>query len=286
MNIYPIPKKFLEYQLIIYIKKGTPYHRVGIVMRQKYYILRQINIDDDLKEVIIQKLGEYNDKCNKQNIRHKPWIPFSKNQFTVDSIKNGKNKIVAVFDPSTHLVVKQYTSLSSAVKALKFLSEDFDFEMPSIYNESVIRSYMNKSSNNPNIFMFGYRWMPMDDLRQGKFVVNDSKNESNQIVRKVNTTTNETLEEFDTVKNAYEDWRNNMYSSSFVSDDSNGMEDFIGKYLDSGDTIDGIAWKRVSSIETNPSNRVTTDTLVKREPEANDEVSGIGQNPESDNPKD
>ena len=95
-------------------------------MREKYNVMRRLNFHDDLVHIspyIRDQLEVFVKSCKQE--RHdvakkkvnKSYIPFSKNHIKVSGIKRGQKKGVAVFDPSTNMIVKQYTSLQSATEA-------------------------------------------------------------------------------------------------------------------------------------------------------------------------
>ncbi len=160
------------------------------VMRQKYIVKRQLNIDSELNDYIRQKLGEFVAECKQnrvENSKHyvmenKPWIPLSKHQMVVPrSMNMVVLKAVAIFDPDTNMIVKQYSSMASACQVASFLHRlGFEYEM----NQLVISTFktnISKSSMDPSLLMFGYRWLRVADLRDGNFVLDKSRDNPNQV---------------------------------------------------------------------------------------------------------
>lgn len=160
------------------------------VMRQKYIVRRQLNIDSELSDYIRQKLGEFVAECKQNRVENamhyvmenKPWIPFSKYQMVVPRPQNTAiQKPVAIFDPDTNMIVKQYSSMSSSFLAASYLHRlGFQCEMNQVTN-STVKINISKSSKDPSVLMFGYRWLRVADLRDGNFVLDKSRDNPNEV---------------------------------------------------------------------------------------------------------
>jgi len=92
--------------------------------------------------------------------------------YQIIRIKN--EKAVGVFDPDTMMLVKQYSSSAAAGQAAVFLCESLNHDsgtkiekLQSSHVEAIIR----KSCRDPSLLLFGYRWLPVDNLRTGNFVI-------------------------------------------------------------------------------------------------------------------
>lgn len=96
--------------------------------------------------------------------------PKSGKKFMVHAT-NGKQ--IAIFDSVCGRVVKVYSSVKSASKAVEIiLKSGYECE----WNANASRTDLNlkliaeKSRNDPNSLLFGYRWLFLDDLNDGKVV--------------------------------------------------------------------------------------------------------------------
>lgn len=251
---------------------GTSYYKMAEVMRQKYNIMRRINIDNELDSFISQKLGEYTSECRQSRLEHanqnvkssKPWVPYCKNNVIVPIVVNrGIRKAVAVFDPSTNMIVKQYSSLASAVIAVDFLNKKLKFDCEiNTTSHQLVKAIINKSAMDPSLLIFGYRWICVDNLRNGNFIV--SENIQKTIIKKVSTASNATLAEFDSVEKAHVDWKGDKAKTATSNaENEDSIEYFTKQFLDGSETIDGITWKRVIDDEDNYAS--TDNIVVKRE---------------------
>ena len=262
-------------------QKGTSYYRMAKVMSQKYIVMRQINIDEGLSEYIRQQLGIYVAECKQSRLERANQlvqtkisrIPISKHQFQVSAAKRGVKKAVAVFDQSTNMVVKQYTSMASAGQAAMLLKKlGFECEINPVTQNSV-KSIISKSATDPSLLIFGYRWIRVEDLRSGQFVVDESE-KRRPIIQKVCSISNAKLAGFDTIEKAYQDWID--YRKACLSLPSSGrgeesIEYFIEKFLDGNEMIDGVWWERIKEGDKDKSsnNMMTRQPLIKMESEAN-----------------
>lgn len=243
---------------------GTSYYRMANVMRAKYYVMRRVNIDEKLNDFIRQQLGSFADECKQyrkefvdaKNSKNNPWIPFSKNELKVAAIKRGVKRSVAVFDPATNMIIKQYTSMNSAGQAAVLLQKlGFNCEVNTM-TPCVMKNVIHKSAMDPSQLIFGYRWLFVEDIRDGKFAV--AKNADKHIIRKKCTVSSATLAKFTSIESAYEDWLNTKKKriSLSTAEDKESIECFTEKFIDGEDTIDGIVWKKITIDDEEPSSTV------------------------------
>jgi len=223
-------------------------------MREKYYVMRRLNFDKELSPYISQQLGMFVDECKQsreENAKHKikkSWIPFSKNEFKVSAIQRGVKKAVAVLDPRTNMVVKQYTSMQSAAQAaMLILNLGFSCEI-NPFSSGVLKANLHKSANDPSILIFGYRWLFMEDLRKGRFKVSEKRT---TMIRKLCTASNAVMQDFETIEEAHEDWLEvKKYRVSLPpAVDGESLEFFKEKFLDGNEEIDGFSWHQITGAE-------------------------------------
>ena len=116
-------------------------------------------------------------------------------------------------------------------------------------------------ARDPKKLLFGYQWIPIDDLKSGKFKVKEADPyvSSSEQKSPTNTTTNVLILKEDTVsgaevrgfeseESAYQDWINERKSSVAASDEN--VEDtsfsaFVKSYLDGQASINGVIWKMI-----------------------------------------
>lgn len=93
--------------------------------------------------------------------------PKGKHKITVKVAKPSANRPVAIFDHVTGRIVKIYSSIRSANHAAhSLLSLGYRCEWPSA--QDLVKQVVSRSASDPSIFLFGYRWLMLDDLRDGK----------------------------------------------------------------------------------------------------------------------
>jgi hypothetical protein len=270
-----LTKTILNIECSKKIKTGSSYYRMAKVLSKKYILLRQLNIDEGLSGLnskILQYLGAFVVACRqfrqeeklKQTPVKKSWIPFSKNHIqVVYPARKGVRKPVAVFDPSTNMIVKQYSSKSSAcLAAVKIKTLGFKCETSRL-SDSYIKNMIHKSAMDPSLLLFGYRWILVEKLRNGNFLINDSE-EKNVTIKKVCTVSNVTLAEFDSIDSAYLDWKAQKEGNVLSESDDESKETFIKKTLEENKTENGICWKLISNNEKGKNNDDST-TAVKKE---------------------
>jgi hypothetical protein len=130
---------------------------------------------------------------------------------------NGRR--VALLDPDTRRIVKIFSTVKAAGAAVVFLlGMGHRCEWPTMATDTKnkTRVVIKDSSKNPTFMLFGYRWLFLDNLRNGEITFPKEplmskdhataidKNESHQRVRKIDSSGNQ-LSEFGSIDKAYED---------------------------------------------------------------------------------
>ena len=173
---------------------------------------------------------------------------------------NGVNcRQYAVFDPDSKRIIKQYTSKASArLAALTLINAGYQCEWD--LTEQNAKSRVDVARD-PQKLLFGYQWIPTDDLKSGKFKIKEADPyvSNSEVKSPTNTTTNVLILKEDTVsgtelrgfeseESAYQDWIQERASSVAASDDNAediNISAFVKGYLEGQASINGIIWKRV-----------------------------------------
>jgi len=92
----------------------------------------------------------------------------SRHKFSVPTSSGGASRQVAVLDPSTGMLVKVYNSMKGAGKAALCLSELGHKSEYAPITDAVVNNIIRRSSKDPSLLLFGYRWLYLDDLRDRK----------------------------------------------------------------------------------------------------------------------
>ena len=250
-------------------------------MSKKYHVMRGANLDQHLTEYLKQQIGMYIVECKqiRQDAasnnattskikQHKPWIPESKRQIKAPSIRRGIKRTVAVFDPCTSMIVKQYTSMNAAgLAAIALERAGFEAELEVITVNSV-KVHIHKGAQDPSALLFGYRWMFLEDIRNGNFITS-SNNLKDVTIRKICNISGVTLAEFASVESAHIDWLE--FKKLRVTLQSDGEKDsteyFQEKFLDGNEDMDGIAWRKVEIENSKNEKQGETTEMVEVETE-------------------
>jgi hypothetical protein len=161
--------------------EGSSIYRMAEVQRRKYHKIRSRSIDhllsDEAKQLVDEYASEYENERNKMVRVAKDAIVSptlerrasnGRNKITVPFAKGGTNRLVAVLDPETGLLVKIYSSLRATCLAALFLvGLGYPVEFPNLVARNVM-SIIRKSPQDPTLLLFGYRWLNMDDLVERK----------------------------------------------------------------------------------------------------------------------
>jgi hypothetical protein len=161
--------------------EGSSIYRMAEVQRRKYQKIRKRSIDhllsDEAKQRVDEFASEYQKERNKmvRVAKDASVLPTlerrtsnGRNKITVSQSKGGTNRLVAVLDPETGLLVKIYSTLkSSCLAALFLVGLGYPVEFSGLLEKNV-KSIIRKSPQDPTLLLFGYRWLFMEDLVQRK----------------------------------------------------------------------------------------------------------------------
>jgi len=155
--------------------EGSSIYRMAEVQRRKYMRIRKRSFDFLLSSEAKQRVDAYVSECELERSK----VARAPMPSTADRRSNGRhkitigrskknNKIVAVLDPDTGLLVKMYSSFKGAKLAARFLvGLGHPVEYPS-FSEYFFGKLVPTMTEDPSLRLFGYRWLYMEDLVNGK----------------------------------------------------------------------------------------------------------------------
>ena len=167
--------ELIYHNCFTYTVRGTAVYRMAEVQRRKAKMIIEKSIVPCLDEESTGRLEEYSKQLQMSrdentakgpkrvapSVRHKIDVPFTHS-------KNGR--IIAVFDPTKNMVVKQYSSVRGAVKAALYIA-GLGYEPELNVTEFSVKNLIRKSSRDPSQQLFQYRWFYLDDLRSGRATI-------------------------------------------------------------------------------------------------------------------
>lgn len=255
----------VHHNCMVYNQKGSCFYRIGQVHSVKWKSFYKKHIADRLSDNVKANLEEFRARCK---------IEQGKQVRALSGMKVGNRNFnaIGIFDPDTMRVVKQYTSKSAAKRAAAALKEaGYDCEFDNV--ESNGKAIIDKiTSNESTSLLFGYRWIPMDRLRSGNFVLEKQANGSggNEVIWKEDSVSGQKLVGFDTEEAAYKDWLE-ARSTAIASIDPSIGEDlasFQQHFVDGVNTINGVAWKRFAAAKTEDQSTKEQEDAVTMEKES------------------
>ena len=188
------------------------------------------------------------------------------------------SKSVSVFDPDSKMIIKQYSSKTSAARAALILSDAGYLCEYALLSNAYVKNLMCAMPKDPSKLLFGYRWINTSDLKRGNFEIQErDSNESsiwksnqatcvtkdaisffqrddlasptptNIVILKEDTASGCELRGFASEESAYQDWRNACEASMSPVVGGDGMDEFQKNFLDGHQSVNGLIWKRVVS---------------------------------------
>jgi hypothetical protein len=205
------------------------------------------------------------------------WIP--KTKYSVNVAQRGtatQRTTIGIYDPDTHMVVKQYSSYVAASVVCDFLSKLGHKPGMKVANRQRLRELINASAKDPGLLLFGYRWIPMDLIRSGSFVaspkiekvkpenavVTDKSSNSKYIIHSRCKISGAILKEFESIEDAHKHWSNymqNSFQSGNSAEGDSSLAVFKLKYLDGDGQIDSMEWNWIEPKNESKTEKATTE---------------------------
>ena len=272
----------------LYNPEGSSFHRAGQVHFNKWMAYYDMHIKDRLSAGILSRLHVFNESCKAESK-----LVFRRRHFQSSHQEKQLGTAIAVFDPDTRKIVKQYRYaevippvcdeigllFSSSTFVESFLSSKAAARSAALIlhlvgyacewdlTQSNVKSRMILSEN-PTKPLFGYQWLPTNQIKSGNFKTKPyfwddhlvSPTPNNIVILKEDSTAGvRQVRGFESEDAAYRDWLNEKEVSLKVDQDVTGdsISDFLVFYLDGDKSINGIVWNRVQPRE----DRFCTDLL-------------------------
>lgn len=289
----------------IYNLDGSAVSRMADVQQLQYRRMRRISIDSDLSSTVIQSVQDVVDAANKNRARiravstvlpyakrlpsyikvasneamtPKPGEPFVERLSAKPPATKHASKSLIVVDPTTNTIVRHYTTQKMGMLSITKLSDDGFQPGFSPNTEHFIRKIFKASAMDPNLTIFGYRWLIYDDvlarscifpgfqdkMEKDEPASNSSgaplssskpksstqrKSETGVFVVKEDGASGAHLATFESISAAYVDWLETLQcclvtpKMKLEDGKKEDMVLFQSQYLNGGAHIDGLQWK-------------------------------------------
>ncbi len=260
----------VHHNCFLYNPEGSPYYRAGKVQEKKwdaYFNKMKRNIP----ELVSLQLIRFREDCTverKRTIRSR--------HFEAKNPENKQCKPVAVFDPDTKRIVKQYSSKVSARSAAIILSH-MGYACESELTSNSVKTRLDNAKD-PTKPLFGYQWLPTEELKSGLFEFKPyfrsddlvSPTPNNTAVLKVDAGDDQLQRGFESEDAAFGDWLNEKSKSLKTSTSVDALDgssesraDFLTNYLDGDKSVNGIKWSRVYNQGTTVARKLTSKSPGK-----------------------
>uniref|UniRef100_A0A7S2P681 Uncharacterized protein n=1 Tax=Leptocylindrus danicus TaxID=163516 RepID=A0A7S2P681_9STRA len=294
----------------IYNLDGSAVSRMADVQQLQYRRMRRVSIDSDLSSMVIKSVQDFVDAANKNRARisaastilpyakrlpsyikvasndsltPKPGEPFIERLSAKPPATKHASKLLIVFDPTTNTIVRHYTTQRMAMMAISKLSDDGFQPGFSPNTDHFIRKIFKAAAMDPNLTIFGYRWLIYDDILSRSCIfpgfqdkvekekpapsssVNSSsskpkssvkrKSEAGVLIVKKDGASGARLETFESISAAYVDWLQTLQSclvTPKMKVEEGKKEDMVlfqSQFLNGGAHIDGLQWKLIPYSE-------------------------------------
>jgi hypothetical protein len=135
---------------------------MGQVLQRKFSVIRRVSFEKELNQYIIGNLSIFLDECKvkRQALSNslKPWIPKSKYHINISNKGPSNKTVIGIFDKDTKMVVKQYSSVTSACSVAEFLSNLGHKSEIEISSKQKVREYIMSMQEKPSLLLV---WLPM-----------------------------------------------------------------------------------------------------------------------------
>ncbi|EJK57394.1 hypothetical protein THAOC_22564 [Thalassiosira oceanica] len=234
-------------------RKGSNYGRAGEVHGRKWWAYLDRHLSGRLPAAVADALGRRRSALDDE-ARGRRTRPGSFS-ISLTAARQGSRVTVAVLDPDAKVIVKQYSSQTSATNAVRLLRRlGYECEAP-VGSDHAGRARI-KAAEDPGSLLFGYQWIPLDHLKSGKFRVKSWEESGadvslqaaagTHVISKVDAISGVRQVSFDSEEAAFDDWRSERSVSCLADLGEESQSEFVSNYLDGRKSINGIVWNRVS----------------------------------------
>mmetsp|Transcript_26003 Transcript_26003/g.54463 ORF Transcript_26003/g.54463 Transcript_26003/m.54463 type:complete len:1204 (-) Transcript_26003:93-3704(-) len=237
---------------LLYNQKGCNYYRCGEVHLAKWRAFYKKFVEDRTGESVKIHLNDFRKSCklerqNSNRVRH----------FQVLGGDHPNRKAVAVYDPDIKMIVKQYSSKTSAITAAMIL-KNAGYECEVQLTERNVKEKLKIALEDDSKMIFGYRWIFTDDLRSANFKLKEKSlafgNDSltspaadNIVILREDKLSGARFRGFESEQSAFEDWSTTRAAAINSVSGIGDKSDFVNNFLDGNQSIDGVVWRRVQT---------------------------------------
>lgn len=243
----------------LYNSKDTMYYRAGEVQARKWNAYYEKHFADKIPDCILTRLAKFERSCEEES-----QTLYRSKSFQGSNPNAVRGRPIAVFDPDTQRIVKQYLTKASAKTAILQLYETgyaCEWELTNSNTKTKM-----EHAEKPDKTIFGYQWISIDKLKSGDFLAREVKvkpdalSEQNRenivILREDSSVPSGGHRGFESEESAYEDWlreKDGSFTTSEQGEGSGGesLSDFVKNYVDGDKSINGISWNRVPTEKKN-----------------------------------
>lgn len=245
----------VHHNCFLYNPKGSNYYRAGKVQERKWDAFFNKLTKGSFPDFVLLQLMRFREDCKDERKR-----TVRSRHFVANNPEGRQCKPIAVFDPDTKRIVKQYSSKVSARTAAKILS-NMGYACETELNSTSTRTRLDNAED-PTKPLFGYQWLRTEKLKSGLFKIKPyfrsddlkSPTPNNIVILKADAAVGEAQRGFESEEAAYGDWLNEKsksFTTSLHVDEQEGSDDsrsdFLTNYLDGTRSINGIVWNRVDN---------------------------------------
>ena len=237
----------------LYNSKDSMYYRAGEVQARKWNAYYEKHFADKIPACILKRLANFERSCEQES-----QTLYRSKSFQGSNPNAVRGRPIAVFDPDTQRIVKQYLTKASAKTAILQLYETgyaCEWELTNSNTKTKM-----EHAEKPDKTIFGYQWISIDKLKSGDFLARKPDALSNPnpenivIVREDSSVPSGAHQGFESEESAFEDWLREKAGSFTTLEQGEGREedsggeglsDFVKNYVDGDKSINGISWNRV-----------------------------------------
>eukprot|EP00522_Entomoneis_paludosa_P013983 CAMPEP_0172450268 /NCGR_PEP_ID=MMETSP1065-20121228/8684_1 /TAXON_ID=265537 /ORGANISM="Amphiprora paludosa, Strain CCMP125" /LENGTH=1280 /DNA_ID=CAMNT_0013202047 /DNA_START=99 /DNA_END=3944 /DNA_ORIENTATION=- len=169
----------------LYNCEGSAVFRMAEVQRRRANAIREKSFEKYLTDAMKERLQSYRAQFGSRGVLNEfakptglttalPLLPSpqkSRHKITVPAKVHHNGRPVAVLDPDSRRIVKLYSTMSAAASAVEFLfGLGHQCENPNMETGAKVKvpRMIHNSEKYPDVLLFGYRWLFLDNLRAGK----------------------------------------------------------------------------------------------------------------------
>ncbi|KAL7432444.1 hypothetical protein ACHAXH_001758 [Discostella pseudostelligera] len=244
----------VHHNCFLYNPKGSNYYRAGKVQERQWDAYFNKLTRRSFPDFVLLQLMRFREDCKDERKR-----TVRSRHFEANNPEGRQCKPIAVFDPDTKRIVKQYSSKVSARTAAKILS-NMGYACETELTSTSTKTRLDHAED-PTKPLFGYQWLRTEKLKSGLFKIKPyfhsdnlkSPTPNNIVILKADAAVGGAQQGFESEEAAYGDWLNekskSFTTSSHVDEEESDdtRYDFLMNYLDGHRSINGIVWNRVDN---------------------------------------